>query len=74
MQVKRKGFRDKNIEMPEDLGVKIGTKEESLFERSSKITKQTIKELEDSLLINKTILECFIKKVEEERLKITSNA
>jgi len=70
MKIKRKGFRDEEI--PEDLGVKVGTDEEIIWNEAIKDTKEVIKNLKKGLLINEAILEMAEKKAESEKLKVLS--
>ncbi len=70
--LREKSVETSDLEIPEDLGLKMGTKNMILWEDSIKQTKATIESLEKALIINKAILEMAIAKVEEERLKVSS--
>lgn len=67
MHIKKKWFN--KMKIPEDLGVRIGTPHQVIWESAVKDTKRVIEELEKGLLINKAILELAEKKVEEEKEK-----
>lgn len=53
----------------EDLKLKIGTKEEALWERVKKEAKVLIEQSEQNLIIQKEILALAEKKIQEEQLK-----
>lgn len=56
--------------MKKDLGVKIGTKEQSKWEQVLKRAEETVKNTEIELAINKNIIEFAKQKVEEEKEKL----
>lgn len=61
----------KTRKLPKGLGIKIGTDEQVMWDSVVRDTKETIKQLEKALTINKAILEMAESKVaaEIEKLK-----
>ena len=57
---------NEEIEMPEDLGVKLGTKSQVLWERVKKQTQIDIENYENSLEIQKEILKLCERRIKEE--------
>lgn len=57
-------------ELPEDLGIKIGTDLQIIWENVEKETKKTLEELKKAIIINEGILETAKKKIAEEIEKL----
>lgn len=58
------------LAIPEELGVKISTKNEVLWKRIEEETKKIIEELENSLIVQKGFLELSQNKILEEKQKL----
>lgn len=58
------------IKIPKDLGIKIGTKSQILWERLKKEALILIEQSEDNLEIQKEILKLAEKRIEEEKEKL----
>lgn len=56
-----------NSGVPKDLKVKIGTPLEALWTRVRDARKQTIKDLEDTLILEKAFLKLAEQKVKESK-------
>ena len=52
-----------------ELGIKIGTKEEALWTKVKEESDSLIKQSEDNLIIQRAMLEMAKKKIESERFK-----
>lgn len=61
--------KDNGVKIPEDLGLKIGTKDEALWTDVKETTEAQIEGLEKSLKVNRAILEMAKKKIKEEEEK-----
>ena len=59
----------KHNKQPKDLGLKVGTKEQVIFEELAKNAKLQIDNQEKSLIANKAILAMCEKRIEEEKKK-----
>ena len=57
---------------PEDLKLRMGTKDQRTWEETKKETLVTIEGLEKALLVNKGILDLCNKKIEIEKAKFNS--
>ena len=60
------GGMDKDVGVSNDLGIKIGTKDEALWTDLKEATEIQITELEKSLKVNREILIMAEKKIKEE--------
>jgi len=56
-----------DIEIPEDIGLKIGTKAQVVWERVLKESKKMVEELEDALLVQKSMITLAEQKIDEEK-------
>lgn len=61
-------------EMPEDLGIRIGTPDQFIWESALKETSAMIESIKKALLVQTGIQELCLKKIEEEKSKVLSNA
>ena len=57
----------------EDLGIKIGTKKQALWERVKKEAAILIEQSEDNLLIQKEILQLADRKIKEEKKDLNTS-
>lgn len=55
---------------PDDLGIRIGTKDQALWERVAKETRSTIEAMNESMTIQKAILELAEHNIEIEKEKL----
>jgi len=55
---------------PKDLGVKIGTKEQAIWETVKNEAKVLIEQSEKNLIIQKAMLALAMRKIEEEKRKV----
>ena len=62
----------KKDQKTEDLGVKIGTEDEVLWTKVRDETKMTIKQMEDTVKINREILYLAETKILEEQKKMAA--
>lgn len=60
----------KKFKMPKDLGLKIGTKNQVLWERVAKEARILIEQSEDNLKIQNAMLKMAEEKIEEEKKNI----
>lgn len=58
-------FSEKDI--PEDLGIKIGTKEEVLWTKVRDSRKAQIEQYEEALIVERAILELAESKIKQEK-------
>ena len=60
---------NKDVGVPDDLCVKIGTKDEALWTELKENTEIQIEALEKSLIVNREILKMAKQKIKEEQKK-----
>ncbi len=68
--IKKKGFRDRKVQIPDNLGVKVGTAEQGIWQRVMKEAKVVIEQYNEGLTIQKGIVELAEKKIAEEIEKL----
>lgn len=60
------GVKDSKPEVPKDLGVKIGTKDEELWTRVRDVAKKAVEDMRESLLVQKGIMEYAQSRINQE--------
>ena len=53
-------------EIPEDLGIKIGTQEEEFWTQKIEAIDGSLRELNEAIKVNNVIKEAFQKKIDDE--------
>ena len=53
-------------EIPEDLGIKIGTQEEEFWTQKIEAIDGSLRELHEAIKVNNVIKEAFQKKIDDE--------
>ena len=56
--------------VPEDLGVKVGTKEQVIWEKVLKDLENSIARGEEDILVQKAFMDVCLKKIEAEKKKL----
>lgn len=59
----------KNLEEPKDLGIKIGTKEQVIWERVAKEARVLLQQNWENQMIQKGLLALALEKIEKEKEK-----
>jgi len=57
--------RKSKIELPKDLGIKIGTKEEAIWTKVRDARLSAIEQMTEALIIERAILELAIQKLKQ---------
>jgi len=59
-----------SIEVPKDLGLKVGSKEQILWEQVAKESRVGIEKSEQNLIVQKAFLNLALEKIAEEKSKM----